>query len=64
MYVPIMVKQVVARCPVNKAESEMKSKVLGQGPTVFRGTLGNVQSKDLKNCPRNSSEAKSSEDSF
>ena len=31
---------------------------------VFRGTLGNVQSKDLKNCPRNSSEAKSSEDSF
>ena len=23
-----MVKQIVARCPVNKAESEMKSKVL------------------------------------
>ena len=37
---------------------------MGQGPTFFQGTLGNVQSKDLKNCPRNSSEAKSSEDSF
>ena len=37
---------------------------MGQGPMVFRGTLGNVQSEDLKNCPRNSSEAKSSEDSF
>ena len=37
---------------------------LGQGPMVFRGTLGNVQSEDLKNCPRNSSEAKSSKDSF
>ena len=38
--------------------------VLGQDSTFFQGILGKMQSKDLKNCPRNSSKAKSSEDSF
>ena len=38
--------------------------ILDQDSTFFRGILGKMQSKDLKNCPRNSSEAKSSEDSF
>ena len=45
-------------------EFDKQKILLGQDSTFFRGILGKMQSKDLKNCPRNSSEAKSSEDSF
>ena len=51
-------------CYLNLCLMSTEVVTLGQGPMVFQGTLGNVQSKDLKNCLRNSSEAKSSEDSF
>ena len=48
---------------IPRISSQLKT-ILGQDSTFFRGILGKMQSKDLKNCPRNSSEAKSSEDSF